>query len=284
MTTPSVSDLKERERSTWAGAAEGWKRRDELLTKGAIPVTERMLALAAVSPGHHVLDIASGTGEPAISAAHIVGDSGSVTGSDLVEEMLVHAREKAAKANLNNIAFHCVDGETLTFTPDTYDVVTIRWGLMFMPEPHVCLALAHTAMKTGGRIALACWAAPDENPFLSLLVQTLSKYMEIPKPPPGTPGIFAFADPDRLRNVIETAGFKNVELEKLEFNIIELESGLAYWEAMSDLAAPIMLLVNKLDDEQRASFVSDVIAAADALKEGDTLRLRGTTWLVAADK
>jgi SAM-dependent methyltransferase len=198
--------------------------------------------------------------------------------------MLIYAREKAAKACLNNIEFHCVDGETLKFPPDTYDVVTIRWGLMFMPEPDACLASAYAAMKTDGRITLACWATPGENPFLGLLVQTLGKYMEIPKPPPGTPGIFAFADPERLRNIIVSASFRNVELEKIEFDFIEIESGLAYWEAISDLAAPIMVLVNQLDDEIRASFVNDVITTADALKQGDTLRLRGTTWLASADK
>lgn len=284
MTTVNASDIKERERATWSAAAEGWRRRDELLTKGAIPVTERMLSLAAVSPGHRVLDIASGTGEPALSAARIVGESGSVTGTDLVEEMLIYAREKAEKAGLQNIEFRCSDGETLKFSPGVFDAVTIRWGLMFMPEPEACLAAAHAAMKKDGRISLACWASLDENPFIGLLIQTLSKYMEVPKPPPGAPGIFAFADPGRLHSVIVAAGFRNVEVEKLEFDFIEVDSGLAYWEAMSDLAAPVKVLVDQLDRETRSSYINDVITTADSLKQGDTLRLRGATWLASACK
>lgn len=284
MTIASTSDSKERERTTWAGAAAGWWRRDELLTKGATPVTKRMLALTALSPGHKVLDIASGTGEPAISAARVIGESGRVTGTDLVEEMLVYARMKAEKAGLNNIEFLCVDGETFNLAPETYDVVTIRWGLMFMSEPESCLASAHAAMKTGARIAVACWCSPQENPFLDLLLNTLRKYMALKQPEPGTPGIFAFADPQRLLNLMQSAGFENVILEKIEFNFIEVETGLAYWEAISDLAAPIMALVNQLDDEKRANFVKDVISSADALKQGDTLCMRGTTWLATADK
>ncbi|MDQ6987610.1 MAG: class I SAM-dependent methyltransferase, partial [Mariprofundaceae bacterium] len=89
MTTPNTCELKERERRNWALAAEGWRRRDALLRKGAAPVTERILELAGITSGSKLLDIASGTGEPALSAAQIVGASGKVVGSDLVDAMLV---------------------------------------------------------------------------------------------------------------------------------------------------------------------------------------------------
>ena len=214
MSTPDNNELKERERCAWASVADGWKRRDDLLRKGAAPVTERMLELAGISPGHRVLDIASGTGEPATSAAELTGMTGKVIGTDLTEEMLAYARDKAASAGLANIEFLCVDGETLDFEADTFDAVTIRWGLMFMPEPEACLRLANRVMKKDSRIAIACWSAPDKNPFVGVLIQTLGKYMEVPKPPPGAPGIFAMADPERLHGVIAAAGFRNIELEE----------------------------------------------------------------------
>ena len=203
MTTNSNTvDFKQRERDSWASAAAGWSRRDDLLRRGAAPVTERMLELARIAPGQHILDIASGTGEPAISAAKLVGENGNVVGTDLVEEMLVYARNKAAKEGVANIEFRCVDGETLAVEKNSFDAVTIRWGLMFMPEPQTCTALAYDALQAGGRISVACWAAPEKNPFISLLTQTLGHYMEIPRPPPGTPGIFAMADPEHLRGVL----------------------------------------------------------------------------------
>ena len=284
MTTQDTSELKERERNSWASVAAGWRRRDALLRKGAAPVTERMLELAGIQAGHRVLDIASGTGEPAISAAVLAGDSGSVIGTDLVEEMLAFAREKAEQAGLGNIEFRCVDGETLDLEPATFDAVTNRWGLMFMPEPHTCLAAAHAALKPGGRIALACWAAPDRNPFVGLILQTLADFMEVPQPPPGAPGIFAFADPERLQAVLESAGFAAIELETMEIDVVEVADGQSYWEAMSDLAAPVMQLVRQLDATTRAGFIEDVIARADALKEDDTLRMRGTTWIASASR
>ncbi|HFQ13429.1 MAG TPA: methyltransferase domain-containing protein, partial [Gammaproteobacteria bacterium] len=198
MTELRSSELKERERCNWAQAAEGWRRRHALLKKGAAPVTQRMLELCGIGSGHRLLDIASGTGEPAISAARIVGDSGRVIGTDLVEEMLAVARENAESEHLANIDFHCCDAEMLELAAGSFDAVTIRWGLMFMPEPEACLVAAHRALKQDGRICVACWGAPERNPFVGLLMQALSHYMEVPAPPPGTPGIFALADPDRL--------------------------------------------------------------------------------------
>lgn len=280
----SKKDLKERERSTWASVAEGWRRRDALLTKGAAPVTHRMLELAGIEAGHHVLDVASGLGEPAITAAAIVGEAGRIIGTDLVEDMVRFATEKAAKAELTNIIFHCIDGEMLDFEPASFDAVTLRWGLMFMPEPEVCLGHVYKMLKPGGRISLATWAAPDQNPFVSVLMQTLGQHMELPKPPPGTPGIFALADPNRLRSVIQSAGFNNIEIEAMEIDVIEVEDGQTYWDAMSDLAGPVMVLVNTLDEITRAAFIADVIKAAEVMIDGDTLRARGTTWIASATR
>ncbi len=284
MTDLSNIELKERERTNWSSAATGWRRRDELLRKGSAPVTERLLELSGIKTGSRLLDIASGTGEPAISAAHIVGAAGTVLGTDLVDEMLAVAREKAAKTTLANIEFRCVDAETLDFDTDSFDAVTIRWGLMFMPEPQACLTAAHKALKQGGRISLACWSAPDKNPFVGVLLNTLSKYMDVPTPPPGSPGIFAFADPDRLQDVMAVSGFKNIKLEEMAIDVVEVENGRAYWETISDLAAPVMALVNQLDHSARADYVDDIISAADALKQGDTLRMKGVTWIASAEK
>jgi ubiquinone/menaquinone biosynthesis C-methylase UbiE len=284
MTLPENTELKDRERQTWASVAAGWKRRDELLTRGAAPVTARMLELAAISPGARVLDIASGVGEPALSAARLVGATGRVIGIDLVEEMLKHARAKVVDAGITNLEFHCMDGESLDFAPGTFDAVTCRWGLMFMPEPEACLRRVNRVMKEDGHLALACWAAPEKNPFVGLLLQVLGNYLELPAAPPGTPGIFALADPDRLRSVIESAGFSDVELEALELDVIEVESGRSYWETMSDLAAPVMTLVRQLDREALTAFVDDVIEAAESRREGETLRMQGTTWIASAVK
>ncbi len=282
MENHDTQTLKAREQASWQSAAEGWRRRDALLRKGAAPVTQRMLALAQLSAGSRLLDIASGTGEPAISAAKLVGDNGRVIGTDLVDAMLEVAREKAAQEQLQNIEFHCVDGERLEFPPADFDAVTIRWGLMFMPDPAACLRQAARALRPGGRVVLACWDRVQKNPFVGLLLQTLEGYMEVPAPAPGTPGIFALADPDRLRALLDEAGFSDIMIESMEIDVLEVDDGRAYWDAISDLAAPVMRLVEQLDRTTRARYVEEVIRRADRQKTGDTLRMPGTTWIAAA--
>ena len=277
-------DFKARERDAWASVADGWMRRDELLRRGAEPVTRRMLELAGITTGHQVLDIASGTGEPSISAALLTGSSGKVIGTDLTEEMLAYAGEKAGQAGVSNIEFRCVDGETLDLPANTFDAVTIRWGLMFMPEPVACLQQAHGVMKETARIVIACWSAADKNPFVGLLMQSLGEYMDIPKPPAGTPGIFALADSERLHATIAAAGFVDITLEELEIDVLNVPDGHAYWEAISDLAAPVMTLVNQLDDKTREAYIKDVIDAANLCRQGESLCMRGTTWIAAASK
>jgi ubiquinone/menaquinone biosynthesis C-methylase UbiE len=275
-------EFKERERQNWASVAAGWQRRDAVLTHGAAPVTGKLIELARIASGHHVLDIASGIGEPSLTIARHVGNDGRVVGTDLTDEMLAYARSRADRHGIGNLAYHCVDGETLDFPAACFDAVTCRWGLMFMPEPTACLRLVRSVMKDGGWVAAACWDSPDRNPFVSLLLEVLARHRELPKPPPGTPGIFALADPQRLRDVFETAGLRNLELVSVEIDVIEVADGREYWETMSDLAAPVMGLVNQLDAGTRARYVEDVIATADAMKQGDRLRMRGTTWVIAA--
>lgn len=282
MNVANKSELKEKERANWASVAAGWRRRDELLRKGSAPVTERMLDLAGLGPGQRVLDIASGTGEPAISAAQRVGPAGRVVGTDLVEEMLAHARDKAAAAGLDNIEFRCVDGEALEFEAGHFDAVTCRWGLMFMPEPGACLEGVHRVLKPGGRVVLACWAEPERTPFVSLPMRILGNYMELPSPPPGAPGIFAFADPDRLRGVLEQSGFGDIGIEAMEIDVMEVDDGAAYWAALEDLAAPVMALVNTLEQDARAAFVDELVRTADGFKQGERLRMPGTTWIAWA--
>ena len=282
--TQTLSDFKDRTRADWDAAAAGWRRRDALLRRGLGPATERMLELAKISPGKQVLDIASGTGEPAISAAQRVGESGKVIATDLSDDMLLIAREKATAAGLGNIEFRCIDAETLAFPAKSFDAVTIRWGLMFMQEPWACLASCHRMLKLGGRIAIACWAAPELNPFLALPRQILANYMDVPTPPPDAPGTFAFANPIRLHNFLKTTGFKNIEIEELELEVLEVADGHAYWEVLSDLSASVQEQVAQLREPERKEYISKLIAAADQLRSSDVLRMKGTTWIASGQR
>jgi ubiquinone/menaquinone biosynthesis C-methylase UbiE len=283
-TTNSSQDIIDREHRTWRCVSDGWRKNDVQLRENADPVTQRMLDGARIVAGHRILDIASGTGEPAIPAAHRVGESGHVTGVDLVDEMLAIAREKAEAQNLRNIVFHTVDGSGMPFDAASFDAVTCRWGLMFMPEPQEILQQIRHVLKDEGRLAVACWAEPERNPFFTHAMSILVKHMEVPKPVPKAPGVFAFADREHLEDTLRDSGFRDIDIEDHSFNMIQTNSGEEYWQIMEELAGPIAQLTKQMDEATYQAFSEEVIASAEALKQGDTLSMVGTTWIAHATK
>src|SRR4030066_2445750 len=102
-------EAKAMQHKSWTMVAPGWGKYDPLMRTWAAPVTERMIALAAIREGSRVLDIACGAGGPALTIAERVGPGGAVLATDLVEGMLGYARSKAPARSLSNVEFRCVD-------------------------------------------------------------------------------------------------------------------------------------------------------------------------------
>ncbi len=254
--------IKEQQRQDWGRAASGWRKNDARLVETTAPVTRRLLELAGLAPGHRVLDIACGTGEPALPAAEVVGPQGYVLGTDLSEEMLAVAREKAKARGLTNIEFRVVDGEEIDVEPASFDAVLCRWGIMFMPEPLRCLRQAHRALKPGGRIAVAVWGPPERNPFFTVPMGVLMKYIEVPPPRPGAPGVFAFADRDRLAAALGEAGFSDIQIDEMELPMAVFNSGQEFWQYTRELATPIAALVAQLPPALQQSVGEEVAMAA----------------------
>jgi len=282
MATPDAEAIKQREHATWTATAPGWRKHDGLISTGVAPVAERMLELAGVGMGTRLLDLASGTGEPALTAAKRVGGTGFVLGTDLVDDMLAFAREKAQRDGLSNVEFRCVDAEALVVEADSFDALTCRWGIMFMPDPVAALRRARNSLREGGRVTVATWAEPARNPFAALPLSIIREYIDVPAPLPNAPGIFAFADPTRLRATLEQAGFSEIELEELSVDMVEVDSGPAYWEVMSDLAGPITALIRQLPEDTQAEVVRKIGEAAEGLRKGDKVVVGGVTWIASA--
>ncbi len=260
---PDPQTVKQQQRQDWARAAEGWRKHDARLRETSAPVTKRLLELTGIAQGQRVLDIASGTGEPALPAAETVGPQGFVLGTDLSDEMLAVAREKARASGLSNVEFRQVDGEELKVEPDSFDAVLCRWGIMFMPEPLRCLRQAHGALKRGGRIAVAVWGPLERNPFFTVPMGVLMRYVEIPPPRPGAPGVFAFADKDRLASMLGEAGFCDVQIEGFELPMAVFDSGREYWQYTREMAAPVAALLAQLPAETQKTIGEEVARAAE---------------------
>ena len=284
MSAPDSESIKAREHATWTASAPGWRKHDDLVTHGTASATERLLDLAEVTAGTRLLDLASGTGEPALTAARRVGPEGYVLGSDLTEDMLAFAREKAQRYGLSNVEFRVCDAERLEVEEGTFDAVTCRWGIMFMPDPVGALRRAHAALRPGGRPAVATWAEPERVPFASLPLSVIKQHVDVPTPPPGAPGIFAFSDPERLRSAMQNAGFDEVTVEEVDVPMLEVDSGAAFWEVMRELAGPITALIRGLPEDTQRAVEEAIGKAAETLRDGDKVRLGGVSWVASGRK
>src|SRR3990170_2013373 len=118
--------IKEQQREQLGRAASGWRKHDERFRRVTAPVTRRLLEMAAIAPGHRVLDIASGTGEPALPAAELVGPGGRVVLTDQAQQMLAVARERAQPRALTNVESRPGEGEEREVGPESFDPATCR--------------------------------------------------------------------------------------------------------------------------------------------------------------
>jgi 2-polyprenyl-3-methyl-5-hydroxy-6-metoxy-1,4-benzoquinol methylase len=278
-------EAKTKQLESWTAVAAGWNKHEDEMGRTTAPVAQRMINLAGIKAGARVLDVASGVGEPALTIAQTVGPTGSVLGTDLVPDMVSYAQQRASARSIKNIEFRHADGERLEVDGGPFDAVTIRWGLMFMPDPLACLRRAHALLRPSGRIAVTVWGEPTQCPFVTAAMGVLKQHLAIPDPPPGAPGIFAFASTDRLRGALAEAGFREITIEQMSLPVVDVATGEEYESFIREIAGPVASLFAQLPADKQAIVKREIAAAATKLsaKPGRVV-LFGAAHLAAAVK
>ncbi len=201
------AQFKTHQRTFWDTTSPAWETWDNEFERGAASVTAWMLDVAGVRPGQRVLDVATGHGEPALSALRAVGPTGRVVGVDISPAMLEVARQRAKE--LDNIEFVEGDVESLGLEPDSFDVVLSRFGLMFVVDHAAAFRELASVLAPGGVLAISVWGPPSEH-LLSIGPMALFQRLELPPPPPDQPGPFSMSDPRQLTEELTAAGFTDV--------------------------------------------------------------------------
>lgn len=245
-----------------------------------VPVANRMIELAEIQPGDRVLDVASGLGEPALAAAAVVGAAGHVTATDISAEMLRIASERAAESGLTNLDFVEQDAETFDFPDGSFDAVLCRFALMFLADPLSAIGRMRTVLKEGGCLVATVFGPPERVPLASVTMEVIARELQLPPPPPGTPGVFALADRSVLEGLFWKAGFGEVQSEPLTVGF-EFASTDEYIRYVQDVALPIWgLLAN--ESAARKDGVWQAVADAHRPFEGadGVVRLSAESLLV----
>jgi ubiquinone/menaquinone biosynthesis C-methylase UbiE len=252
-------EFKAQQRQIWDNAAAGWQAWWETIERGAQKVNDKIVELAEIKSGDRVLDIATGIGEPAVTAAKKVMPSGKVVATDISPQMLAIAKTRAKSLGLDGIMeFRESDGEKLDFPEPTakFDAVLSRWGLMFFPNLSAALVKIRDLLVTNGRLSAAVWSAPSKVPLLDLAFASVRKQINAPGPPPGTPGPFALADIETLKQLFSQAGFKDVKIDTFQITF-EFDSPESFTRFHQQVTAPIQaLLANYSDELKKAAWDS----------------------------
>jgi SAM-dependent methyltransferase len=219
----------------WEEAAAGWVRSGELVRAFGAPVSHWMLDAVAPQPGQRVLELAAGLGETGLLAAELVAPVGGVVISDQADAMLAGARERAAELGLANVEFQAINAEWIDLPVASVDAVLCRWGYMLMADPAAALAETRRVLRPGGRVALAVWDSIERNPWAALPALELRERGLVPAPQPGTPSPFALGDAERVRELLDQAGFADVRVEALDLHRMHRDFD-EFWETTLDLS------------------------------------------------
>ncbi|MFO0775673.1 MAG: methyltransferase domain-containing protein [Nitrospiraceae bacterium] len=249
MPQPTPEQVIETQRQDWNRVASGWEKWDPFFDQQMACLNHRLVGDARVRAGMRVVDLGSGTGYPALLAAQVVGQTGSVTGIDLASQMLDVARRKATKLGLSNATFHTGDVTALSFETASVDAVISRFCLMFLPDIPKAVAEIARVLKQGAWLAAAVWSAPDKNPSLGLAMGALKQVVEVPAPDPSAPGIFRLAKPGDLVGMLQQAGLADATEQEF-FAEWSYASPDEYLASIMELAAPIQKLIAGLTPAQ----------------------------------
>jgi len=277
------SEFRRTSLERWEQSAAGWGRQRAVMQRAAQPVSAWMIDAIEPQPGHRVLELAAGPGDTGLLAAELIAPGGTLVSSDSSEAMVDQARARAAELGITNVEFATLDAEWIDLPTASIDGVLCRWGYMLVADPATALGETRRVLAPGGRLALAAWADPQDNPWISVARQQIS---EISAPEtaadPDEPNMFAFREPARIEQLLGDAGFTEIQIEQVDI-VFEYKDLDDWWDTQLDFSATLRDAVGALTPAQRdeARDAIDARLARYVADEG-SVGLPGRTHVAAA--
>jgi SAM-dependent methyltransferase len=186
-----------------------------------------------------------------------VGERGRIISSDLVPAMVEIARRRGEALGVTNVEHRVMDAERLELEDNSVDGVLCRFGYMLVPDCGAALAEARRVLRLGGRLALAVWRGAEQNPWISIAGRMLVERGHMPRPNAGEPGIFALAHEERLRGLLETAGFTVGRVEDVELRFVysDLEN---YVRRAQDTGGAFARIWAEASEDERAAIEAEL--------------------------
>jgi SAM-dependent methyltransferase len=261
-------------------ASEKWKTKSAAMGRDA---TEALVEYARPKPGMKVLDLASGTGEPAISLAKRVGPSGHVTALDQSPELLAIAAERARDRGLTNFTTQQADAHHLPFPDESFDLVTCRFGVMFFQDCVQAMREVRRVLKPRARACFLAWGSFDQ-PYWSSTMGVVLKHVGGPALAPGGPDPFRFAEPSSLSGVLRQAGFSDVAEETRTIPWTWPGTREEVWEYIRSVSAPFLALLQRVPAEKWDGISREAYEAIQKYEGGGSIKFGAVVVFAAAAK
>ena len=260
---------------TWAD----WQAAFDALQE---PIGAVTLARADVRAGERVIDVGCGAGATTVELGKLVGPSGSVIGVDVSGPLLARAKERVPSGL--PVTFVEADAAAHVFPSGEFDLLFSRFGVMFFADPTRAFANLRTALRSGGRLAFACYRDRVENPLLMTSLRAAYEHVpRLPRPGPEDPGLFAFAQEARVRRILTAAGFQSINCDPVDLEIdIALGRGLDEAVKIGLELGPVARAMAGQPPEIRQAVAQSVRRAYAPLQRGSSVPLRAAIWLVTA--
>jgi SAM-dependent methyltransferase len=247
------------------------------------PFTAMILGAAGLRPGGNVLDVGCGCGGTTLAAAPLIAP-GQATGLDLSAPMLARARADAEAAGLDNVVFVQGDAQVHPLGPARFDAVLSRFGVMFFNDPVAAFANIRSATRPAGQLIFVCWQPLDANQWLLVPGAALAEH--VPEAGFGNsdgPGMFALADPGRIRQILATAGWRDIEITAEQAPIL-IGGGGSVDDAVTFLRTGSIgrTILAGADAATADRAIASVRAALTPYADAEGVRLGAAVWLVQA--
>ncbi len=261
-------------------ASEKWKAKSAAMGQ---PATDALVEYAQPAPGMRVLDLASGTGEPAISLAARVGEQGHVTATDLSADLLDIAAQRAQARGFKNFTTLQADAHRLPFPDNSFDLATSRFGVMFFKDPVLALKELRRVLRPGARACFLAWGSIDQ-PYWQSMMGVVHRHVGGAMLAPDGPNPFRFAESGSLSAVLRAAGFDAVQEETRTVPWTWPGSVEEVWEQAQAVAVPFRPMLERVPAEQWPQIHADVHAAVRQYSDGEKIAFGASVVLASGKK
>lgn len=266
----------------WEDSAPFWAKHRSTIRTMFAPLTEALIEATQIERGHSVLDVAGGPGEPSLTIAQTIGNSGSVTCTDAVAEMVETAETEARARGLTNMKFRQCTAESMPFADNSFDRVVSRLGAMFFPEEALAEILRVT--KPGGNIGFVVWDKSELNPFSYLITNVMSRYINDAPVDLNVPGAFRFAEEGKLAAMLKDAGAVQARERIFKFHIAAPISPDEFWEMRAGTSETLRAKLATLSEADSLAVARDVKLAVREYFPNNQMKFPGQTRIVTACK